>query len=69
MTGALITLAVLFALGGLLELTGATAGVGILALACLLAIFARIAQASGQHRELMGRPRVEEPKGLAIAQP
>jgi hypothetical protein len=37
---------------GLLFLSNATSGVGILSLACLLAICARIAQASAHHREL-----------------
>jgi hypothetical protein len=34
---------------GLLFLSQATAGVGLLAFGCLLAICARIAQAAGQH--------------------
>ena len=47
---------VLAALGlaglGVLLLSEATAGVGVLALACVLGILARIFQASQQHRDL-----------------
>jgi hypothetical protein len=42
----LVILAVLVGCGGLLFLSNATAGVGIIAFGCLLAILARIAQAS-----------------------
>jgi hypothetical protein len=40
------------AMGGL-SLSNATEGVGFLAGACLLAIFARMAQSSRQHRDIM----------------
>lgn len=48
----LIVLSVLAGLVGLAYMTQATTGVGIICGACLLAIFARIAQASDHHREL-----------------
>jgi hypothetical protein len=35
-----------------LSFTKATLGVGLMALACLLAILARLAQAAAQHKEL-----------------
>ena len=41
---------------GLANLTEATKGVGIICGACLLAIFARMAQASEHHDEICGRP-------------
>ena len=37
---------------GTLSLSQATLGVGLLSLACLLGIFARLLQAEQQHREL-----------------
>ena len=40
------------ALPGLLFLAAATGAVGLLGLACLLAIIARLAQGSNHHREL-----------------
>jgi len=49
----LIILALLVGAAGVLSLTKATLGVGLLALACLLAIFARIAQASAHHDKLV----------------
>ena len=48
----LIALAVLVGLAGLLFLSNATTGVGVICFACLFAIFARIAQAEEQHKEL-----------------
>jgi hypothetical protein len=39
-------------LGGLASLSNATSGVGGIAVACFLAILARIAQASGHHDEV-----------------
>lgn len=45
----LSVLAVLAGLAGLAQLSQATLGVGLLALACLLAIFARINQATQYH--------------------
>ena len=48
-------LAVLLAMFGAASLSQATAGVGVLCLALLLAIFARMAQAAGHHREMMNR--------------
>lgn len=52
MTMLLVILAILIALGAVLNLTQATVGVGLMALACLVAIFARLAQATVQHAEL-----------------
>lgn len=53
----LCVLSVIGAMGllvlGLLMLTQATLGVGIIAMACLAAILARIAQAAGHHSQLM----------------
>lgn len=49
MTILLVVGAVLLGLAGLLELSQATLGVGLIALACLLAILARIEQATRQH--------------------
>lgn len=51
-TGILVGLSVIACVVGLLLLSNATAGVGVLALALLLAVFARIVQAGHQHREL-----------------
>ncbi|MGD1146939.1 MAG: hypothetical protein ABR961_03180 [Thermoanaerobaculaceae bacterium] len=51
-TVVLILVALLAVLGGLMSLSQATIGVGIVALACFLAILARIAQAKEQHAEL-----------------
>ena len=48
----LVLLSLLATIIGFLTLTQATMGVGILAVACILAIFARIAQADAQHKEL-----------------
>lgn len=45
-----LVVAVLALFGGLLNLSNATAGVGGIAVACLFAIFARIAQAAAYHR-------------------
>ena len=42
---------------GFLLLAQATTGVGLIGLACLLAIFARLAQASSHHNEAMCRGR------------
>lgn len=49
----LVVLAILLALIGFFSLSQATTGVGILACACLFAIFARIAQASDHHAQVM----------------
>jgi hypothetical protein len=49
-------LAVLVAGIGVLFLTQATMGVGLVGLACLLAIFARIAQATDHHAALAPKP-------------
>ena len=48
----LIVLSLFVAFFGLLTLSNATLGVGVMAGACLLAILARIAQAHQHHREL-----------------
>ena len=52
MTVLLVIVALLVAGIGLFMLTQATVGVGLIAGACLLAILARIAQASSQHAGL-----------------
>lgn len=49
----MVILSALAAIVGAASLSNATAGVGGLAFACLLAIFARIAQAGTQHAALM----------------
>lgn len=54
----LIVIAVLAALLGLILVSQATAGVAIIAFACLLAIFARIAQAESHHREAHPGPLI-----------
>ena len=57
--------ALIVALFGALFLTQATMGVGILAGACLLAIFARIVQAANHHAEMLRfqrRQRGEDPR-------
>ncbi len=48
----LVLLAILIALVAGLSLSQATLGVGLMALACLFAIFARLVQAAAQHAEL-----------------
>jgi len=48
----LIVLALLAGFGGLMFLSNATTGVGVICFACLFAILARIAQAAEQHKEL-----------------
>lgn len=48
MTAVLLIAAILFGVSGLLFLSKATSGVGLIAFACLLAIFARIVQASSE---------------------
>lgn len=52
----LVVLAVMFGAAGLLFLSGATAGVGLIAFACLLGICARIAQAAEHRRATMPVP-------------
>lgn len=49
---------------GILLLSQATYGVGVLAAACLFAILARMAQASRQHQEMR---RLIEAQGRALA--
>ena len=64
----LVVLACIVAVAGFLSLSEATSGVGILATACLLAILARIAQASSQHAALMRAilpPQPRRPMGEA----
>lgn len=59
-------------LGGLVSLSNATSGVGGIAVACFLAILARIAQASGHHdelRKLMSDARAASPAAAAITTP
>ena len=52
-----VILAVLAVVGGALSLSNATAGVGIIAIGCFLAICARIAQAGQQHAALLAAVR------------
>ncbi len=49
----LVFLSIISAVGGFFSLSQATMGVGILAVSCLLAILARIAQADAHHKELV----------------
>lgn len=53
MTIILVVICLLSALVGLLSLSNATLGVGLIAAACLVGILARIAQASEHHAALM----------------
>ena len=50
---ALVVLALLAGIVGFMFLSQATTGVGIIALACLVAILARVVQAAEQHKELL----------------
>ena len=50
MDGFLIVLGLLAAAGGLLSLSEATTGVGIIGFGCFLGVLARIAQADKQHK-------------------
>lgn len=59
-------------LGGLASLSNATSGVGGIAVACFLAILARIAQASGHHdelRKLLSDARAASPAAAAETTP
>jgi hypothetical protein len=49
----LVVLGLLVVLGGILSLTQATLGVGLIAIGCFLAILARLAQAEVQHRKTL----------------
>ena len=49
----LVIAALIFLLGGAVSLSNATMGVGSICVACLLAIFARMAQASAHRTEFM----------------
>lgn len=60
MAGLLILLGILALGAGLLFLSEATTGVGIIGVACFLGILARIAQASEQHQKLMDALGLEE---------
>ena len=60
-TSILVVLAVLVSLLGLLALSQATTGVGLIAASCLLAIFARISQANHHHRKLISMLEKSEP--------
>lgn len=71
---AVLVLLSLIALGiGFIYLSQATMGVGILAIACVLAVFARLAQAEAHQKELkilMGaHDNKTETQNLASAQP
>ena len=48
-------LALLAGLAGLASLSQATTGVGLICVACLLAVFARMAQARYMHEQIMHR--------------
>ena len=54
----LVILGLLVVLGGILSLTQATLGVGLIAIGCFLAILARLAQAEAQHRKILP-PKVQ----------
>lgn len=49
----LLAVSILLGLGGLVFLSNATTGVGLIALACLVAIIARIVQAGQQHAAIL----------------
>ena len=56
----LIIISSIVAVIGLTQTTNVTLGVGLIASACLLAIFARIAQAQKQQKEIkeiLGKPK------------
>lgn len=53
----LVVFSVLFAIAGFVFSSNATSGTVTMAFACLLAIFARIAQAGRQHEELLAPRR------------
>ena len=58
----LLALAIIAGIVGFFLLSQATMGVGVVALACLAGILARIAQAGAQHTEicrLLGKPKSE----------
>jgi hypothetical protein len=55
-------LSFLVAFIGLTALSQATLGVGLMTGAILLAIYARIAQAGEQHREIMARTQPSQPR-------
>ena len=57
MTGFLIAIALLVAAVGVLFLSEATSGVGMIAFACLLGIIARIAQASDHRAKATAKPK------------
>ena len=56
MLNLLIALAVLAGAAGLLFLSQATTGVGLIAFGCLLGILGRIAQADGHHKRQTAAP-------------
>jgi hypothetical protein len=60
-TIALVVLSLLLAVLGLVLMSQATAGVGIIAFGCLVAILARIAQAGRHHNELKELRREQSP--------
>ncbi|WP_158606133.1 hypothetical protein [Simplicispira hankyongi] len=49
----LVILGILVVIGGILSLSQATLGVGLIAIGCFLAILARLAQAEAQHRRAL----------------
>lgn len=56
-----VLLSVLAAMAGLLFLSEATTGVGIIGLACYFGILARIGQADAQHKKLMAAIEESQP--------
>jgi len=52
---ALVVLAIVAGLAGLVFTSAATSGVALIAWGCLFGILARIAQAEKQHRELLAK--------------
>jgi hypothetical protein len=66
-----LLVSVLFLGGGILSLSQATLGVGSIAIACLFAIFARIAQAASHVDRLaaaISRPSTPAPQPAAISE-
>jgi hypothetical protein len=56
MTTVLLLLGLVLGFFGILMLSEATRGVGLICAGCLLAVWGRIMQASGHHRDAMHKP-------------
>lgn len=57
-----VVVATLFAFAGVLQLSQATTGVGLIAFACFIAIGARLMQASGHHERAVEALALVTPK-------